>query len=451
MAVGPRFPFVGPQDAGWDDARRSWNLAVDQHPAAVALPESAEDVVEVVRFARANNLRVAAQTTGHNAGPLGPLEDTILVKTGAMDRVTVDADKRIARFEAGVPAGELVEAAAEHDLAALVGTAADVGLVGYTIGGGISWLGRSYGLAANHVTAVEVVTADGRHVRADAKNQTELFWALRGGGGSFGVVTAIEMRLLSLTEVYAGQLWWPVDAASEVLRTWRDLTESGPPNAFTSAARLMHFPDNPNVPERFRGQSFVIVFVCHLGEREEGDRLLASLRALEPVTDTVETIEIDTLSQLHMDPSAPTPAVGDALMLESLSPEAIEAFIDTAGSRGDTRLVWAELMHLGGELRRRPPDGGALAVIAAEYQLAAGGGAVSPEGVQEIQGSLEALFGALRPWASPHMYLNVASTRRDPATLWKPEDFDRLRRIKAVVDPDDLVRSNHPVPLPQAG
>ncbi len=193
-----------PGDPGWDDARRAWNLAVDQLPAAIALPESAHDVAVAIRFARDHGLRVAAQGTGHNARPLGSLDDTVLVKTTRMRQVTIDPVARIARAEAGAVWHEVIEAAAEHGLAALAGSSPDVGVVGYTIGGGISWLGRSYGLAANNVEAIEVVTADGRLVRADACTEPDLFWALRGGGGSFGVVTAIELRLFPITEVYAG-------------------------------------------------------------------------------------------------------------------------------------------------------------------------------------------------------------------------------------------------------
>src|SRR5687767_10118689 len=183
---------VTPADPEWDVARQAWNLAVDQRPAIVALPESADDVVAVVRYARAHGLRIAAQGTGHNAGPLGPLDGTVLVKTSRMRGVTVDPDARTVRVDAGVLWQEATNAAAEHGLAALAGSSPDVGVVGYSLGGGISWLARKHGIGANQVTAIELVTADGRFVRADAENEPDLFWALRGGGGAFGVVTAIE-------------------------------------------------------------------------------------------------------------------------------------------------------------------------------------------------------------------------------------------------------------------
>jgi len=441
--------ILRPGEPGWDDARRAWNLAVDQHPAAVALPTCAQDIVDAVRFARAHGLRVAAQGTGHNAGPLGSLDSTVLIKPTAMRRVTVDPDAAVARAEAGALSQDVTEAAAEHGLAWLSGTSPDVGVVGYTIGGGIGWLGRTYGLAANNVEAFEVVTADGRIVRADARSEPDLFWALRGGGGSFGVVTAIELRLLPITEVYAGQLWWPATKAATVLQAWRELTRGDLPDAFTSAARLMHFPQIPAVPEHLRGRSFAIVFVNHVGPRTEAEGLLAPLRALRPDTDTIERIPAKALGQLHMDPQQPTAAVGDALLLARLPGDAVEAFVRAAGAEADTPPLWAELTHIGGEMKRPHPANGALAALDAEYQLAAGAPAPSPEAASAGERSVAAVSTAMQPWAARQMYLNLAPTSRDPAGFWSPRAYERLRRIKTAVDPDDLIRSNHPVPLIQ--
>ena len=433
-----------PGDPGWDDARRAWNLAVDQHPAAVAEPRSVQDVADVVRFARQHGLRVAAQGTGHNAAPLGLLADTILVKTTAMRQVSVDPAARIARAEAGAVWLDVAEAAAPHGLAALAGSAPNVGVVGYTIGGGMSWLGRAYGLAANNVEAIEVVTADGRLVRADACTEPDLFWALRGGGGSFGVVTAIELRLFPITEVYAGLLWWPADAALPVLQTWRELTQGDLPDELTSAARLVNFPMIPDIPEHLRGRSFVIVTVIHLGTPAEADALLAPLRALEPLTDTVQIIPANALGHVHVDPEQPIASVGDGLMLASLPAEAIETLVHVAGP--DTLLLAAELIHVGGEMKRARPAGGALPAIDADYALFATGLAPCPQAVSAVARSVAAAQTAMRPWAARQMYLNLACTSRDPASFWSAEAYDRLRRIKAAVDPDNLIRSNHPVP-----
>ena len=439
-------PILTAGDPGWDDARRAWNLAVDQHPAAVALPASVLEVVDVIRFARGHGLRVAAQGTGHNAAPLGSLAGTILLKTSAMRGVSIDPGTKIATGEAGAVWADVVEAASGYGLAALAGTSPDVGVVGYTIGGGISWLGRAYGLAANSVEAVEVVTADGRLVCADAGTETDLFWALRGGGGSFGVVTAIELRLLPITEVYAGQLWWPAEAASAVLHAWRELTQGGLPDEFTSAVRLANFPRIPAVPEYLRGRSFVVFFMSHLGGPAQADAFLASLRALKPVTDTIHTVPAKALGHLHLDPQGPTGSVSSGLMIASLPAEAIDALIRVAGPEARTPPLWAELLHVGGEMKRVRPGSGALAAIDAEYELSAGGQASSPQAGLAAAGAVDAVRTAMRTWAARQMYLNLADTSRDPASFWTAAAYDRLCRIKAAVDPDNLIRSNHPVP-----
>jgi FAD/FMN-containing dehydrogenase len=444
--AAPVTTIIMPGDPGWDDARRAWNLAVDQHPAAVALPASPAEVADVIRFARDYGLRIAAQGTGHNAAPLGPLADTILVRTGAMRRVTVDPDARIARAQAGAVWLEVVEAAAEHGLAALAGSSPDVGVVGYTIGGGMSWLGRAYGLSANNVEAIEVVIADGRLVRADACHEADLFWALRGGGGSFGVVTAIELRLFPVTEVYAGLLWWPAEAATEVLHAWRQLTQSGPPEEFTTSARLINVQPAPDFPAAPRGKSFVVIDVIHLGTAAEADRLLAPLRALRPVTDTIGTIPVKALSHLHMDPEHPTAGTGDGLMLASLPAAAIDTIVRVAGPQAGTPLLAVELRHVGGEMKRARPANGALAAVDADYALFAVGPAPFPRAAAAVARSVTEVQSAVSPWAARQMYLNLAETRRRPSSFFSPEAYDRLRRIKAAVDPGNLIRSNHPIP-----
>ena len=438
--------ILRPGDAGWDDARRAWNLAVDQRPAAVALPASAQEVAAAVCFAREHGLRVAAQGTGHHAAPLGSLAGTLLIKTAAMRRVSIDPAARIARAEAGAVWLEVAEAAAGHGLAALGGSSPDVGVVGYTIGGGMGWLGRAYGLSANNVEAVELVTADGRLVRADACTEPDLFWALRGGGGSFGVVTAIELRLFPITEVCAGLLWWPAGAAADVLQAWRRLTQSDLPEEFTTSARLMNFPETPGLPDHLRGRSFVVVDVIHLGTGSEADRLVAPLRALRPVTDTIAMIPARALSHLHMVPEQPVPGVGDGLLLASLPAEAIETHLRVAGAAAGTPLLAVELRHVGGEMKRARPGHGALAAVDAEYALSAVGLAPSPQAASAVASTVTAVLTAMSPWAARQMYLNLAGTGRDPATFWTPQAYDRLRRIKAAVDADDLIRSNHPIP-----
>ena len=342
---------VTPDEPGFDAARQAWNLAVDQRPALVALPESADDVVAIVEFARENGYRVAPQGTGHNAGPLGPLDDTVLLKTERMRSVTIDAERRTARVEAGVLWAEVVDAAAEHGLAARAGSSPDVGVVGYTLGGGISWLARKHGLAANSVTAVELVAADGRLVRADANENDDLFWALRGGGGSFGVVTALEFELLPLTEVYAGALFWPIERAEEILLAWSRWLDDVP-DEVTSVGRLLQLPPIPDIPEPFRGRSFVVVEAVHVGGEEAAAPLFASLRALEPELDTLATMPVTELQKLHMDPEQPVPAAGDGMALEAVTPETIAVLAVSCPGRRSSRSSFASsVVHSRAQLK----------------------------------------------------------------------------------------------------
>jgi FAD/FMN-containing dehydrogenase len=437
--------LVIPEHARFDEARQAWNLAVDQRPAAVAFPESAQDVAATVLFAREYGQQVAAQGTGHNAAPLGSLDNTILVRTDRMRQVQIDPERRIARVGAGVLWLELVEAAARQGLAALQGSSPDVGVIGYTLGGGMSFLGRKYGLASNSVRAIELITADGRLVRADREHEPDLFWALRGGGGSFGIVTAIELELFALREVYAGVLWYPIERGGEVLQAWRELTESAPPDELTTVGRFMNLPPIPQIPEPVRGKSFVIVEVIHAGDPRAADELLSPLRDLAPVNDTIGATSLPALSHLHMDPEQPVPGVGDGLMLGKLDATAIDALVAVAGTDAQLPLLSVEVRHLEGEFARARPEHGALASIDAAYAFYAVGMTPVPEANAPVAAQVEAIKTAMAPWAADHMYLNFADTRRDPASFWGEQAYHRLRRIKTAVDPDDVIRSNHPI------
>jgi FAD/FMN-containing dehydrogenase len=295
------------------------------------------------------------------------------------------------------------------------------------------------------VRAIELVTADGRHIRADADQHADLFWALRGGGGSFGVVTAIELRLFPITEVYAGILWFPIQRGDEVLNAWRELTERELPDELTTVGRYLQLPPFPEIPEPVRGKSFVIVEAIHLGEPAQADDLLAPLRALGPVNDTIAAIPAPQLSHLHMDPEQPVPGTGDGATLAQLPIEAIDALDRVAGAGSGSPLLSVEIRHLQGEFARSRPEHGALAAIDARYVLYAVGITPTPEAKAIAAGHVERVKQTIEPWTARHMYLNFAETQRDGSALWSEHAYRRLRRIKAAVDPDDVIRSNHPV------
>ena len=431
-----------PWDEGWDDARLAWNLAVDQQPEAVAVPQTVEDVVGVVRWAAAEGYQITAQGTGHNAAALGDLAGTVLVKLHELRGVSVDAERRVARVAAGTIWIELVEAAAEHGLAALSGSSPDVGVVGYALGGGLSFMGRKHGLMTNHVTAIEMVTADGEWRRVHAENDPALFWALRGGGGSFGVVTAVEVALLPIELVYAGHLWFPVDRAAEVLRAWRDWTETVPEEV-TSIGRILQFPPIPEIPEPMRGNSFAVVQAIYCGDDPaEMDALLEPLRALGPAMDTFRVMSMPELSHLHMDPEHPVPGTGDGGMLDLITDETIDVIVEEVVGKP---ILNTEIRHYGGAVARPRPEHGAVSAFPAPYIMFAVGIAPTAELKAIVHASVAGLMTALEPWQSSHTYLNFAESRRDAKTLWPETVHARLKRIKKSVDPDDVIRSNHPL------
>jgi FAD/FMN-containing dehydrogenase len=310
------------QDTNWNIERSAFNILADQQPAGIAVPRSADDVTAVVRSAAADGKRVAAQSTGHNALPLGSLANTVLLRTAGLGGVEIDADAGNARVGAGPLWGDVVPRASELGLAALHGSAPNVGIAGYTLGGGVSFYARKHGLACNRVTAIELVTAGGDQIRVDAKTEPDLFWAVRGGGGSFGVVTAFEFDLLPLREIFAGALLFPPEQASEVLQGWREWT-AGMPEEMTSVGRLMNFPPVPEVPDPLRGKSFAVLEAVYCGDPADGEELVAPLRELgNAVIDTVAIQPPAGIEDLHMDPPTPVPYTSETLLTHELPAEA---------------------------------------------------------------------------------------------------------------------------------
>jgi len=429
----------------WDDERRAWNLTVDQQPEAIVFTDSARTVVEGVGYARENGLRVAVQATGHGAAPVGPLNGTLLLRTDRLRGVDIDVDARVARVQAGTLWGQVVEAAARHGLAPLSGSAADIGAVGYTLGGGISFLGRKFGLAAHAVVAADVVTADGALVRADEDANPELLWGLRGGGGNLGAVSTLEVRLFPLAEVYAGVLWFPFDRASEVLHAWAELCRDELPEELTTVGRLLQLPPLEEIPEPMRGKSFAIVEVIHCGDPAEADKLLEPLRGLGADMDTVQVTPMPELSRLHMDPEHPVPSVGDGLLLESLPSEAVDELARVAGPGSGSPLLSVEVRQLGGALGRPRPEHAVLASVAGDFALYAVGIAMTPELAGACTTHLGAVSVALSPWTASQMVANFAETSRDPASFWGEAAHARLCELKRSLDPEDMFRSNHPI------
>jgi FAD/FMN-containing dehydrogenase len=433
-----------PGDRGYDEARQAWSLAADQRPAAVVAAESADDVLSAVRFARERRMRIAPQGTGHGAMSLEPLEGAMLLRTQRMRDVTIDPAAGVGSAEAGAMWHDVTVPAGDHGLAVLAGTSPNVGVTGYTLGGGIGWLARRYGLAANSVVAAQIVTPDGRLVRADADHEEDLFWAIRGGGGSVGVVTSLEMALYPVRQVYAGALFFPVQRSFEVMHAWREWTDEVP-DEVTSIARILRFPDIPQVEERFRGQAVAIIEAAYLGGAAAGDKLLRPLRKLGPDLDTFATIPAPALSQLHMDPDQPVAGQGDGAFLADLPTAAICALNSVVGGDANTSLTSIEVRQLGGALARPARCPGAQSAVEARYLMFAGGLAPTPQLVDVVRTDARTLKDVLGPWHARYDYYNFEETPAEARAVLPIASYHRLQKIKASYDPDQAIISAHPV------
>ena len=431
-------------DQGYDEARQAWNLATDERPAVVVMAESAADVVQAVRFARSRGMRIAPQGTGHGSEPLEPLKGAMLLRTVRMRGVRIDPAARTARAEAGALWQDVTVPAGEHGLAALAGTSPNVGVTGYTLGGGIGWLARRYGLAANSVTAAEVVTPDGRLRRADAAHEPDLFWAVRGGGGSVGVVTALEMRLYPVRELYAGTLFFPVQRTAEVLHAWRAWTATVP-DEVTSLGRILRLPPLPEVPEQLRGRAFALVEAACLGDAGAGAALIQPLRQLGPDRDTFAMIPAPALQQLNMDPDQPVPNQGDGAFLTDFPAAAIDALVAVAGPDASPPLASIEVRHLGGALTLPAPSAGAQPKVDANYVMFAGGLTPTPELAAAVRAQVQVVKDALAAWHAGYDYYNFEETPAPASAVLPPASYHRLQKIKADYDPDQAIISAHPV------
>jgi hypothetical protein len=434
---------VAPGDPDWDTARQAFNLAADQQPALIAYPESVDDVVAAIALARERRLRVAPQRTGHAAQAIESLAGCLLLRTDRMTGVELDVTARTARIVGGALWGEVSDAAAPHGLTPLAGSSRTVGVTGYHLGGGLSLASRKLGLAANAVRAVELVTADGSLVRATSDSEPELFWALRGGGGNFGVVTALEIDLFELPEVYAGNLLFPAERAREVLHAWRELTLTAPED-LTLSGRVLQVPDVPGPPPPLRGRAFAVVDVAFLGGASDGAELLAPLRTLDPEIDTVGPAGPDALGRVHMDPEEPVPALTDHTLTGPLPPEAIDAFVDAVGPDSGSTLVSAEMRQTGGAMSRPAPGGGVLDSLPGDYFVFGVASLMVPGAAAAALGDFARLSEAMASYDSGR-YVNFSERQTPLSDFFPSAVVERLHAVKDHWDPDGLIVAGHPV------
>jgi hypothetical protein len=435
--------LLRPGDGGYDTARIAWNLNARQRPAGVVVAESATDVAAAVRLAGDRGLGVAVMATGHGTGV--PCDGGVLLNTSRMREVSVDPATRTARVAAGAQWIDLIPHAAPHGLTGLPGSSSRVSIVGYTMGGGFGWLGRRYGFASGSVTAAELVTADGELVRADA----ELLWGLCGGGGNFGIVTSLEFTLHPVAVVYAGNLFYPVERAGEVLSAYAGWTV-GQPDEMASAVAFRRFPPLPTVPERLRGGQFMAVRGCWCGtEPEEGERLVATLRAAlgDPVLDTFGVLPTAQLDAISSDPVDPIGALQHCELVGELSAETISTLVELGSG---SPLIMLELRRIGGALSVPAGQLSPMAHTTARFTLNAIGVTPTPESAGPIRSYLVRVAEAMRPHVTGETYLNFleldGATPQRVRAAYTDRDWERLVGLKRRWDPHNVFRFNRNIP-----
>ncbi|MGW0302680.1 FAD-binding oxidoreductase [Streptomyces anthocyanicus] len=430
----------------YDAECATYNLNCGFRPAIVVGATSADDVCEAVRFASAQGMPIAVKSAAHQV--VGATDGAMLITTGRMKRMSVDVEARTVNAEAGLRWSEVLPRTAELGLAPIAGSAPEVGVVGYTLGGGQSpLLGRTLGYAADHVRRMNVVTADGALRTVTPDSEPDLFWALLGGKGNFGVVTEIEFDVFPVTRFYGGGIFFPGENLAEVLESWRLWVPTLPEETTTSLG-IQRLPDLQTLPDPLRGAFVVHVRIAHLGSADEGERLVAPLRAAAPVLmDTVGEKPVTAIGAIHLDPVDPMPYFDRSLSLREFPEKAADTLVALTGPGSGCRLANLEIRALGGAFDREPKVPNAVSVRGVPFVLfgfAVGGG----DQADDLRQQLARVTDGLSPWAADRSMVNFLSP--DEATdadgvraAYGTERYARLAEIKRRWDPANLFRFNH--------
>ena len=439
-----------PGDEGYDVARQTWNATTfEQHPALVVMPRRATDVAAAVDFARASELSIAVQAGGH--GDPRPADGALLINFADMAALRIvpssTGDGGTAHIEAGARWSEVIAAAARHGLATLNGFAGTVGVVGYTLGGGIGWLVRQYGAAAGSVQAAQVVTSDARLLQVSEHDHSDLFWALRGGGGNVGIVTALEFTLHPVREVFGGFIAYPLAQGREALTVYAEWTK-GVPETLTSAVRLIHYPPVPSLPGPLRGQSAVVIMVCYNGNASDGEALVQPLRSVGlPLLDTFRPMAYAETATIAHDSTEAPPVftASDGGGLRDLSADVIENLLRIAGDRA-AGIFLVETRHLGGALARQPhasmPFG-----FRSPWFISALAAAPKREDLQIGKRTIDTLLQAWAPALTGERLINAVDAGRTgphvTRAAYAPETYRRLVALQDKYDRHNVFRFDH--------
>lgn len=417
-----------------------WNVAVSSQPLAVVVAHDANDIQQAVRWAGSNDIGVAVQLTGHGAA--AQLDSSILIHTGLLDECVIHPEGW-ARVGAGVRWAQVLEAAAAHGLAPLAGSAPDVGVVGYTTGGGLGPVARSYGFASDRVRAFEVVTGDGQFLRATPEENPDLFWGLRGGKGVLGIVTAVEFDLVRLTEIYGGALYFNTGDADEVFRAWSSWCKALPEEATTSAA-FLRLPPAPGVPAPLAGRTTLAIRFAWVGALADGEQALAPMRAVaSPLIDAVGPMPYAALGAIHADPVDPMPVHEEHALLAELPVSCVEEFLAHVGTETDSPQIIVELRQLGGAISKHGELPSAVSYRGAAFSLLTIGLGVPPM-AQVAADDAAGLIAALDPWIAdgtlPNFSAGNGRTRLTDA--YDGSTLDHLLRVAHSYDPNVILTAH---------
>ncbi|MFC8147392.1 FAD-binding oxidoreductase [Streptomyces paradoxus] len=442
-------PVLTAKDEDYD-AERAGNQTARQHrPEILVGATGPADVQAAVEFAGRHGLPVAVQGTGHALAAVAA-EGGVLINTSRMTGVRVDESARTAWVAAGVSWDRVIHEAAPAGLAPLSGSAPGVGVVSYTLGGGLGPLSRRYGYAADHVRSIDVVTADGRLRQVTKSSDPDLFWALRGGRDNFGVVTGIEIDLMPVATLYGGGLFFDFASVTEVFNTYVRWS-AGMPEEMTSSVAVISFPDVPVLPPPLRGRHVVHVRIAYSADDlGAGKELVAPLRALNPFNDTVRELPYTETGTIHNDPAVAGSFESSTTLLGELDADAVRTLLDRVGPHAPVPHV-VELRHLGGALARPAAVPNAVGHRGAHY-LVNVVSRLERADIADIRPAHDRLFEAIEPWSTGGRALTFLNGARDTEhvrSAYNPEDYQRLTEIKAAYDPENVFRLNHNIPPAQ--
>lgn len=433
-----------PGDAGYDEARAPWLRVIDQHPACIIEAANVADLVLGIGFARAHDLPLGVQATGH--GIAKACDGGLLLKVNKLTAIDVDVPARRVRVGPGVSWKELLAQTQPHGLVGLAGQASSVGVIGYTLGGGIGWLVRKHGEACEYVTGATVVLASGEVVRASATEHPDLFWGLRGGGGNLGVVVELELELLpEPQDVLAGLRWYPMDRVAEVLALYRDWAATLG-SATSTVFRLMSVPDKPEFPDSIRGKAACVVGLCHADPATQA-QVRASLAVFgEPALDQVKTMPYPAVADLEPASHEPYATTYNQVgFLRELNEEAIALLVELGQSKFPP-LFQLEILQLGGHLTPGiagpPPDQAARTPTAAFMVHTVTIPARSSW--QQVAKATDEAFVHLAPVLTGELYYNYMRGDQQPriAAAFAEGAFLRLQQVKRRYDPDNVFQLN---------